>query len=106
MPYTSRAFNWTFIPIVLNLLVACSSFYNVDELGYHVELCYLTVFLAISPSVSTLIAFGWTGDLRPFATLVTVGAHCVLLILIFAGVYRGYGLLHGTLVPERPLEVW
>lgn len=105
MVYTSRAFNLTVVPLAMNLFLTVSSFYNVNDFGTYPELCYTTMFLALAPSFATLIGFAYTHDLRPFGTLLALAAHGVLLILVFAGVYRGAGLIHSGAI-ERPVEVW
>lgn len=105
MTYTSRAFNLIVLPLAMNLFLTISSFYNINDFGIFPHLCYTTIFLSLAPSLATLIGFAYTRDLRPFGTLLALAAHGALLILIFAGVYRGYGLMHNGSY-ERPIELW
>lgn len=103
--YTSWTFNVTIVPLVANAFFAATSIYNVDDFGIYPSFCYTTMFFSLAPSFATLIGFGYTHDLKPPATLLTLVAHGALLIIIFAGIYHGAGLHHGSEI-DKPTSFW
>jgi hypothetical protein len=94
-----RATIYVFFPLVNNVVLAISAFFNFDDFTGHSSYCYATVAIA---GIGTAIAlWGFKAhDLGPKPLLCGLIAHCLTIIVVFAGIYRGYGLLYSGFCDE------
>lgn len=63
-------------------------------------LCYFTVGAAVIAAGTALWAFK-IHELGPIPLLAALVAHSVAVIVIFAGIYRGYGLLYSGACDQK-----
>ena len=94
MSYAMKTFMLVTIPVLANALLAITAFFlspgDFHENSYY---CYITVWTALGAAATSFIGFA-IHDLGPFRTMLAVAAQGVALIIIFAGIYRGHGLLY------------
>lgn len=81
-------------PLAVNALLALAAFVvHPEEFTDRILACWLIVGLALV--LASTAVFGLkTRDVAPKLVLYTLLAQGVILIVIFAGIYRGYGLLY------------
>ena len=83
------------VPVVTNGVLALTSFFlNPADFYCNPFICNVTAGVACGAAVSTLIGFA-IHDIKPGPTLGVLAVQGIMLILIFVGIYRGYGLLYG-----------
>lgn len=95
MPRFASSLIFVITPIMGNLVLALAAFhFNPADFRNNVDICYSTVGTSL---VGTLISFmGFRiHDLGPKRTVLALLAQSATLIFIFAGIYRGFGLLYG-----------
>ena len=90
-----RATIYVFFPFATNVILATSAYhFNFVDFTGHILLCYATVTAAALGSWVALRGFK-AHDLGPRPLLYALIAHCLAIIIVFAGIYRGYGLIYG-----------
>jgi hypothetical protein len=89
-----RTFIFVLFPLIGNFLLAVSAFFIKPGDFHDLEVCYLTIFTALIGSVISFMGLK-IHDLDPKRMVLALIAQSVTLIFIFAGIYRGYGLLYG-----------
>jgi hypothetical protein len=95
-----RAIIYVLLPLATNAVLAISAFnFNFTDFTGHKLICYLTVGAAVVGTVVALRAFK-LHDLGPTPLLVALVAHSLAIIVVFAGIYRGYGLLYSGACDE------
>lgn len=95
-----RSIIYVFFPFTNNAVLASSAFnFNYEDFAGHTFLCYATVAAAAIGAAIALWAFK-SHDLGPLPLLVALVAHSLAIIVIFAGIYRGYGLLYSGICDE------
>ncbi|MGH6726280.1 MAG: ion channel [Pseudolabrys sp.] len=83
------------VPVFNNWLLAIFAFFiSPDDFTNSALNCYLTMFLACAGVATSVLGFlnRDVGPARAFLAIVLQGA---ALLLIFAGIYRGFGLQYG-----------
>jgi hypothetical protein len=88
-----RAAIYVFFPFITNAILAASAFLNFADFSGHTAYCYVTV-AAAAVGVGIAVYGFKSHDLGPAPLLFALGAHCVLIMVVFAGIYRGDGLLY------------
>lgn len=90
------------LPLFANLLLAHAAFvYHPGEYRGNLTLCWVSVIIALAAAAAALGGY-FVRDLGPKRALLSLVAQGATLIVIFAGIYRGYGLVHGTQVLAEP----
>src|SRR5665213_37164 len=80
-------------PIASNVFLSLFSFVlQYDDYSKHHWICYMSAWTALGAVATSFIGF-IIHDLGPKRTLLAVLAQGCSLIFIFAGIYRGYGLI-------------
>ena len=93
------------VPLMLNSIIAFGAFYyNPNEFNGQVVKCYLIVTMGLLAAGLAFVGF-IVDDISPKRTLFSLITQGVALIFIFAGVYRGYGLIYGG-VMQSLLDDW
>jgi Ion channel len=89
-------------PLMINVAIAAVAFFfKPSAFDDWPLLCYLTAAGATVFAAVPLVAF-CINDVEPRLALFILIAQAVALILIFAGIYRGYGLVHAQ--TNSPLD--
>ena len=82
------------LPLGANSLLAFGAFvFFSDVFSGRVILCYLTALVATATALWSLVGF-IVFDLGPVRTTGTLALQALALVIVFAGIYRGFGL-HG-----------
>ncbi|WOH80353.1 potassium channel family protein [Bradyrhizobium sp. BEA-2-5] len=88
-------------PLANNSVLAISAYwFNFADFTGHRFICYITVACALAGTVIALRGFK-AHDLGPRPLLYALVAHCLTIIVVFAGIYRGYGLMFGGFCDEK-----
>jgi len=75
--------------------IVAGEIYRTVPLGCAVPHCYMAALFGSGAAVSTVIAFA-RHRISPGATLVALFIHAGALLLLFAGIYLGFGLVLGN----------
>jgi hypothetical protein len=90
-----RTFLFVLMPLAGNIVLAVAAFHlNPSDFHDDIKVCYLTVAAALNGTIVSFLGFevDEVGPRRVILALLTQGA---TLIFVFAGIYRGYGLVFG-----------
>jgi hypothetical protein len=86
-----RASIYVFFPLLNNVVLAVSAFiFNFGDFTAHRFVCYATVSAALAGTFIALKGFR-VHELSAGSVLCAMIAHCLTIIVVFAGIYRGYG---------------
>ncbi|UVO30399.1 potassium channel family protein [Bradyrhizobium arachidis] len=81
-------------PLIGNIVLAVAAFvFNPADFRDHLETCYLTIAAVLMAAAVSFIGFR-IHDLGPKRTVLALLIQSVTLIFVFAGIYRGFGLLY------------
>jgi hypothetical protein len=83
------------LPFLTNAILACAALlYSPEDFAGSaaVWLCYLTALIAFGAGIVCLLGYAAL-YIGPSITLATVLAQSVVLIVTFAGIYRGHGVM-------------
>jgi hypothetical protein len=91
------------MPLGANLLLATVSFFvHPGDFANNWLLCWEVAGVAVLTSLTAFSAFLFL-DMPPQRTLAVLVVQAAALIFVFAGVYRGFGLLYGgACLPPLP----
>ncbi|MEK9281129.1 potassium channel family protein [Bradyrhizobium sp. ISRA442] len=82
-------------PLVGNVILAVAAFiFNPTDFRANLQMCYLTIAAVLMATVVSFIGFR-IHDLGPKRTVLALLIQSGTLIFVFAGIYRGFGLLYG-----------
>lgn len=88
-----QTFVFVWLPLGSNTVLAIAAFFiNPADFKNNIFVCYLTVSTALSSSLASFLGFK-IHDVGPRRMLLALTTQSATLIFIFAGIYRGFGLI-------------
>jgi len=90
-----RTFFFAILPVATNWLLGFAAFFiRCSDFDGAASLCYLVMASACAAAATSIIGFV-IHDIGPTRTMAAIAFQTVGLIFVFAGIYRGYGLMFG-----------